>query len=57
VPAICIPGQADANCDAAGFAAVWPLVGGSVTGEQAMADPVPLLRRRAAEAIRHHINS
>lgn len=52
VPAICIPGQADADAPRGVFQRVLPLVAGTLTVEQAMADPARLLRKRAAEAMR-----
>lgn len=51
VPAICIPGQADADAPRGVFQRVLPLVAGTLTVEQAMADPARLLRKRAAEAM------
>ena len=52
VPAVCIPAQADPNAPKDLFRLVLPLVAGSVTVADAMTGPGPLLRRRAAEAIR-----
>jgi hypothetical protein len=34
------------------FFSVWPLVGGETTERQAVAEPAPLLRRRATDAVR-----
>lgn len=52
VATVCIPGQMSTGAPLDRFAAVWPLVAGSVTVRQAMGDPAPLLQRRAADAVK-----
>lgn len=51
VPVICIPGRATPDAPHELFAAVWPLVGGDVQADQAMANPRVYLKRRAAAAV------
>jgi glycerate kinase len=55
VPVICVPGRATADAPHELFAAVWPLVGGDVTQQQAMREPAAVLARRAADAVRNFI--
>ena len=57
VPTVCIPGQVTAGAPQEAFAAVWPLVAGSVTERQALQDPTPLLVRRAADAVRQFLQT
>ena len=52
VPVICIPGGATADAPAELFDAVYPLMAGGVTLDQAMREGRSLLKARAAEALR-----
>jgi len=56
VPTLCIPGQLGEGAPSSSFAAVWPLAGGNITARQAMQNPVPLLQRRAADALRDFLD-
>ena len=52
VPTLCIPGQLTEGAAVDAFHSVWPLVAGEVQAEESLADPAPLLARRAADAVR-----
>ncbi|MDY6914196.1 MAG: glycerate kinase [Planctomycetota bacterium] len=55
VPVLCIPGQAEPDLPQAIFHAVRPLVGDGIAVRAAMLQTEPLLRRRAAEAVREFL--
>lgn len=55
VPVICIPGQADPDAPATFFDDIRPLADAEVSVRKAMTDPQPLLRKRAAEAMRRFL--